>query len=574
MFPLDRGERRGRAVARRELRPRGVGVRSEPLVRPVPLDPGGAPAPSPGRAARLPDEQPAQHPLRRRGAGLDVRDASASAARDASRSTGREDGVEFHLGHGDMIERPARQQASRSSALIELYAPDDAETHPSTTPPSPPSGRGSGRRRRYGQPERPADPRLDVAAAAGDPRAARDSVRGRSRPTTSRTIRPTPSRPSSFVGTRRERRARSTSTAESRSASTRPSCSTGGSTARPPARNDAGRMLRRAVGADAHRRLRRLPPRRGRRRRRARADRRDLPARSRRTSSTRTSRAASGRGAPARTRSRGSAADSSSASRATTSTSSGSRARSSSRSSSTMRQSCCKHAGRLAAPHGLVQVRHRVRRPRHGRRPRHRQHARLRARARHRALRAVRRRDRPAHGRGARRRRRGEADARAHARDDLGDPPAEGRRHRRLRRHRADAPPLHPEGAPAPLRASARRRVRAVGRHRRREARGRGGDALGRRAPGLPHRGADGRRDRRRPAGRRADREHDRRHRRRHHRGRRHLARRHRRLPEHACRRRRDGRGDRQPHQEGVQAPRRPADGRGDQARDRLRATA
>ena len=95
---------------------------------------------------------------------------------------------------------------------------------------------------------------------------------------------------------------------------------------------------------------------------------------------------------------------------------------------------------------------------------------------------AVGRRDRPAHRRGPRRRRRGEAHARPHARDDPGDPPAEGRRHRRLRRHRADAPPLHPEGAPAPLRAPARRRLRPVRRHRRREARRRGGDALGRRA--------------------------------------------------------------------------------------------
>ena len=68
----------------------------------------------------------------------------------------------------------------------------------------------------------------------------------------------------------------------------------------------------------------------------------------------------------------------------------------------------------------------------------------------------------------------------------------------------------------------------------------------------------------------RADREHDRRHRRRHDRGRRDLARRHRRLPVDPRRRRRDGRGDHQPHQEGVQAPDRPADGRGAEARDRL----
>ena len=81
---------------------------------------------------------------------------------------------------------------------------------------------------------------------------------------------------------------------------------------------------------------------------------------------------------------------------------------------------------------------------------------------------------------------------------DLGDPPAEGRRDRRLRRHGGDAAPLHPEGPPEPLGASARRRLRALRRHRRGEARGRGGLPLGRRAPGLPDRGADGGRDRRR----------------------------------------------------------------------------
>ena len=74
--------------------------------------------------------------------------------------------------------------------------------------------------------------------------------------------------------------------------------------------------------------------------------------------------------------------------------------------------------------------------------------------------------------------------------------------------------------------------------------------------------------------GRRADREHDRRHRRRHDRGRRDLARRDRRLPVAARRRRRDGRGDHQPHQARVQAADRPADRRGDQARGRLRPSA
>ena len=157
-------------------------------------------------------------------------------------------------------------------------------------------------------------------------------------------------------------------------------------------------------------------------------------------------------------------------------------------------------------PRGFFQRTHRSRRPRHGRGPRDRQYARLRAWPRHRALGAVGRRDRRPLRRGARRRPRGEADAGPHAGHDPGNSAPQGRRDRRLRRHRADAPPLHPEGAPEPLGAPARRRVRAVRRDRRREARRRGGVPVRGRAPGLPDRGADGGRDRSRAAGRRADR--------------------------------------------------------------------
>ena len=229
-------------------------------------------------------------------------------------------------------------------------------------------------------------------------------------------------------------------------------------------------------------------------------------------------------------------------------------------------------AGRLytGSPRGSLRSPDRFRRTRHGRRPRDGEHAGLRPRPRHRALRAVRGGDRPTLRRGACGRRRGEADARPDARDDHRDPPAQGRRDRRLRRHRADAPPLHPEGAPEPLRPPARRRLRPVRRHRGRAAGRRGGDALGRRAAGVPDRGADGRRDRGGPADRGADREHDRRRRRRHHRGRRDLARRDRRLPEPPRRRRRDGRGGDQLRQARVQAADRPADRGGDQARGRL----
>ena len=152
----------------------------------------------------------------------------------------------------------------------------------------------------------------------------------------------------------------------------------------------------------------------------------------------------------------------------------------------------------------------------------------------------------------------------------LGHPPAQGRRDRRFRRHRADAAPLHSEGAPEPLGTSAGGCVRALWRHRRREARGGGGHVLGRRPPGIPDRGADGGRDRRRPAGVRADRQHDRRHRRRHHRGRGDLARRDRRESVDPGRRRRARRGDHRARQARVQAHDRIADRRGGQARDRL----
>ena len=154
--------------------------------------------------------------------------------------------------------------------------------------------------------------------------------------------------------------------------------------------------------------------------------------------------------------------------------------------------------------------------------------------------------------------------------NDHRDPAAQGRGDRRLRRHRADAAPLHQTGALQPLRPPARRRLRSLGRHRRREAGGRGGLPLGRRPPGLPDRGADGGRDRRRPAGRRADRLDGRRRRRRHHRGGGDLARRDRRLAVDPGRRRRARRGDRQPLQTRVQAGDRHPDRGGSEARGGL----
>ena len=95
---------------------------------------------------------------------------------------------------------------------------------------------------------------------------------------------------------------------------------------------------------------------------------------------------------------------------------------------------------------------------------------------------------------------------------------------------RGDAAPLHRARAQEPLRAPAARDVRAVGDHRRRAARARGGLPGRRRALGPADRGADGGRDRRRAADRRAARERGGGHRRRHQRGGRDLARRDRRV--------------------------------------------
>ena len=122
-----------------------------------------------------------------------------------------------------------------------------------------------------------------------------------------------------------------------------------------------------------------------------------------------------------------------------------------------------------------------------------------------------------------------------------------------------------------PLLAAADGHLRAVGDHRGRAARGRGGDAVRGRARGPPDRGVPGRRDRRRDRHRRAGRADGRRRRRRHVRGRRHLARRPGRRALPARRRLRPRRRDHEPHP--ARAPdgdRLPERG-GDQARRRLR---
>ena len=57
--------------------------------------------------------------------------------------------VEFHLPHGELID-VLRENGFEVERLIELYAPEDAETHEFYDYVTPEWGYGSGRRRRSG----------------------------------------------------------------------------------------------------------------------------------------------------------------------------------------------------------------------------------------------------------------------------------------------------------------------------------------------------------------------------------------------------------------------------------------
>ena len=91
------------------------GVRREHLVRPSPVDSRSASPPSPGRPPDLPRQQPSGHPVRARRAGGDVRRRSSARSGACTRSRGPPGGVEFHLGHGDMVPGSARWPGSSSS---------------------------------------------------------------------------------------------------------------------------------------------------------------------------------------------------------------------------------------------------------------------------------------------------------------------------------------------------------------------------------------------------------------------------------------------------------------------------
>ena len=212
----------------------------------------------PGRPARLPAQLDAPRPLlagrrrRRRPSSCSARSSGCTG------SSGRTRRVEFHLG-ARRLDRPAPRERLRDRAPDRAVSAGRRRGARATTPTSPPNGRGSGRPRRSGpraSDERAsraaAAARLDLAAAAGDPDAARDPVRGRrARPTTRRRAR----RRSSALPARR---ARSTAASSRCSASTRRCCSTASCSASRRTR-PRPRRCSSALGADTRGRLRPLP---------------------------------------------------------------------------------------------------------------------------------------------------------------------------------------------------------------------------------------------------------------------------------------------------------------------------
>ena len=112
----------------RVVRPRGLGVRRLDLGRSVQVDPRGGAAPASGWRARLSAQLDARHPLLAgRGRAPPWRRCSVRSS-GCTASSGRTQGVEYHLSHGDWI-RLLRANGFELLDLIEIQAPADAETH-------------------------------------------------------------------------------------------------------------------------------------------------------------------------------------------------------------------------------------------------------------------------------------------------------------------------------------------------------------------------------------------------------------------------------------------------------------
>ena len=124
-----RGERRGRAASRRVVRPGGLGVRSEPLVRSRRAGSPRRRASSARRTTRLPDEQHARDPLRPATSRPCHRDSSSARRRDAPDRRGRSRTVSSSTSATASGSTSCAAPASRSSASSSSTRRRTRETH-------------------------------------------------------------------------------------------------------------------------------------------------------------------------------------------------------------------------------------------------------------------------------------------------------------------------------------------------------------------------------------------------------------------------------------------------------------
>ncbi len=220
--PARRGERRGRPAFLRELRPRGLRVRRQHLVRPPPLAPRGAPA-APARAVGSGSSATA----RSRSSARPTRAGRANSSSARSAGCGRSSGPARSASSGSCLTascsaccggrlrrpRPDRAASTRRCGRPHLLR------HVLGRVGKQVAGRGDLGRARSARDDR-ARARLDLASAACDPRAAAHPVRRRRAGL--RRARPARRRPVALVrGTPRARRGHSTRGQRWRSGSTR-----------------------------------------------------------------------------------------------------------------------------------------------------------------------------------------------------------------------------------------------------------------------------------------------------------------------------------------------------------------
>ena len=243
-FPLIEANAEDVPLPDASLRPRGLRVRREHLVRPVPLDPRGAPAASPRRAARVPARTARSSILCAvEEPDCDVRDACSARSAGCTGSSGRTAASSSTSPHGDMFRAAPRHRLRGREPDRALRARRRGDAR-ATTRTSRPSGRGKWPAEEIWAARKP---RLTLASTSPQRRAILEQLAIPFEVVAPDYVEDDPpdADPAELV-----RRARGGQgalgprrRAASRSVSTRRSSSTTASTASPPTATDAARML-------------------------------------------------------------------------------------------------------------------------------------------------------------------------------------------------------------------------------------------------------------------------------------------------------------------------------------------